>query len=179
MILSYIRPPMQASIVTEKDYPAIVQLVNNAYRGEASKEGWTTEAWIVGGEKRTNENHLAGLLQQQGAVMLQVHSDGGDLLGCVFLRHDEEGLYLGMLSVWPQLQTKGVGKTLMYLAEEHAHHLGVSRIYMHVITARTELLDWYYRRGYVSTGQFKAFPSDPEFGVALQPLEFVVLEKHL
>jgi hypothetical protein len=40
-------------------------------------------------------------------------------------------------------------------------------------------LEWYYRRGYVSTGQFKAFPSDPEFGVALQPLEFVVLEKHL
>lgn len=170
---------MQASVVTERDYPAIVQLVNAAYRGEASKAGWTTEAWIVGGEKRTNEHHLADLLQQPGAVMLQVHSDGGDLLGCVFLRQDEEGLYLGMLSVWPQLQSKGVGKTLMYLAEEHAHQLGISRIYMHVITARTELLEWYYRRGYVSTGQFKAFPSDPEFGVALQPLEFVVLEKHL
>jgi predicted N-acetyltransferase YhbS len=170
---------MLASFVTEQDYPAIVQLVNAAYRGEASKEGWTTEAWIVGGEKRTNERHLAGLLQQPGAVMLQVKSDDGELLGCVFLRQDDEGLYLGMLSVWPKLQTQGVGKTLIWMAEEHAHKLGVHRIHMHVITARTELLEWYYRRGYVSTGKFKTFPSDPEFGVALHPLEFVVLEKQL
>jgi predicted N-acetyltransferase YhbS len=177
--LFYIRKLMQASVVTEQDYAAIVQLVNAAYRGEGSKEGWTTEAWIVGGEKRTNEQHLAGLLQQPGAVMLQLRSDSGDLLGCVFLRQDEEGLYLGMLSVWPKMQTQGIGKTLMWMAEEHALRLGVHRIHMHVITARTELLEWYYRRGYVSTGQFKTFPSDPEFGVALQPLEFVVLEKHL
>lgn len=170
---------MQSSIITEKDFPAIVALVNNAYRGEASKEGWTTEAWMVGGDKRTTEENLAEILQEPGAVILKLESDEGELLGCVFLRHDEEGLYLGMLSVWPKLQAKGVGKTLMWLAEQHAREVGTRRIYMNVISARTELIEWYYRRGYVSTGVSKEFLSHPELGVALRPLEFIVLEKYL
>jgi ribosomal protein S18 acetylase RimI-like enzyme len=170
---------MHARPITPADFPAITALVNAAYRGEASKAGWTTEAWLVGGERRTNEQHLAELVAESGAVILQLESDQGDLLGCVFLRHDDDGLYLGMLSVWPQLQAKGYGKTLLWLAEEHARSLEVHRIYMNVISARTELIDWYHRHGYRSTGVFKEFPSDPEFGIALQPLEFVVLEKLL
>ena len=35
------------TIATEKDIPALNILVNSAYRGETSKQGWTTEADLL------------------------------------------------------------------------------------------------------------------------------------
>jgi ribosomal protein S18 acetylase RimI-like enzyme len=77
------------------------------------------------------------------------------------------------------MQAKGVGKWLMQGAETHAQQLHCRRIYLTVISARTELIAWYQRRGYQLTGETKPFPDQPEFGVATQPLEFVVMEKWL
>lgn len=170
---------MQVSIINEQDYPSIVALVNAAYRGEASKEGWTTEANLITGDKRVDEERLAIELLQPGAVVLKLNTDEGQLLGCVFLHHTEFGLYLGMLSVWPGLQAKGIGKTLMWAAEQHARSVGTRRIYMNVVSVRTELISWYQRLGYSKTGETKPFPDTPEFGVPLFPLEFIVLEKYL
>jgi predicted N-acetyltransferase YhbS len=170
---------MQVSIINEQDYPDIVLLVNAAYRGEASKQGWTTEANLIAGDKRVDEESLAANLHQPGAVVLKLNADNGELLGCVFLHHTEFGLYLGMLSVWPGLQAKGIGKTLMWAAEQHARSLGTRRIYMNVISARVELIAWYERLGYTQTGETKPFPNTPEFGIPVVPVEFVVLEKYL
>ncbi|MCC6762735.1 MAG: GNAT family N-acetyltransferase, partial [Chitinophagaceae bacterium] len=47
------------------------------------------------------------------------------------------------------------------------------------ITARTELIAWYNRRGYNDTGERKPFPDNPVFGTPLQPLEFMMLEKEI
>ena len=170
---------MKVSAVTPPDFSDITKLVNAAYRGETSKEGWTTEADLLLGEKRTDVATLAAEWEQPGTAILKLEDEEGALFGCVLLRHSEAGLYLGMLSVWPWLQAKGVGKWLMEAAETHALQLNCHRIYLTVISARTELIAWYQRRGYLLTGETKPFPHDPEFGVATQPLQFVVMEKWL
>jgi hypothetical protein len=41
-----------------EDANAIVQLLNEAYRGEASTKGWTTEAHLIAGNQRTNLQQL-------------------------------------------------------------------------------------------------------------------------
>lgn len=35
------------AIATENDIPALLVLINRAYRGEISKKGWTTEANLL------------------------------------------------------------------------------------------------------------------------------------
>ena len=51
---------------------------------------------------------------------------------------------------------------------------------MSVISIRTELIDWYKKRGYYDTGKTKPFPKDdPAFGIPKQPLEFIILEKDI
>jgi len=84
-----------------------------------------------------------------------------------------------MFSVNPELQGGGIGKKLLHAAEEYASHVGCSIIYMTVITAREELINWYMRHGYVDTGERKPFEEDGVTGKHLQQLEFMVLEKRL
>jgi hypothetical protein len=51
---------------------------------------------------------------------------------------------------------------------------------MTVISVRHELIAWYERRGYETTGEKKPFPTDSaKFGLPKQDLEFVVMEKRL
>ena len=46
-----------------QDIPALVTLINSAYRGEGSKKGWTTEADLIKGELRTDEPAVAALMK--------------------------------------------------------------------------------------------------------------------
>jgi len=50
---------------------------------------------------------------------------------------------------------------------------------MTVISVRTELIEWYERRGYKPTGQIQPFPNDKKSGVPAQALQFVVMKKLL
>lgn len=158
--------------------PAIMGLLNSAYRGESSKQGWTTEAGLIAGETRTNEAMLQEVMQQAGSVIL-VYKQENQIIGCVNLQQHGKRLYLGMFSVSPQLQGGGIGKKLLAAAEEYALHVGCDAIYMSVIAVRTELIDWYKRHGYADTGERKPFQEDGVTGKHLMPLKFMMLEKQL
>ncbi|HVF82427.1 MAG TPA: GNAT family N-acetyltransferase [Flavisolibacter sp.] len=162
---------------TIADIPALKKLVNGAYRGEGSKKGWTTEADLLDGI-RTSEAALNEMLETPNALILAA-DDGKNLQGCVYLEKQTDALYLGMLTVEPALQGKGLGAALMMAAEESAKSLGCKKIQMTVITVRDSLIAYYNRKGYADTGERKAFPTDPKFGIAKQPLEFMVMEKML
>lgn len=160
------------------DAPALDKLVNSAYRGESSRQGWTTEADLLSGT-RTDVNAIIQLIGHPDTIVLK-YEENGELLGCVELRNENGKLYLGMLSVKPHLQGKGIGKQLLKAAEAEAAISKCTSIFMTVISVRKELIDWYVRHGYSDTGQRKPFAfNDPSFGVVKQPLEFVVLEKPL
>lgn len=163
---------------TEHDVPALNKLVNSAYRGDESKKGWTTEADMLDGT-RIDEAALRDLLTKKGTTVLK-YEEGNTLLGCVELRNEGQKLYLGMLSVNPNTQGKGIGKKMLEAAEVHAKKTGCPKITMTVIDGRTELIDWYVRHGYVLTGERKPFiVPDTRWGIPKKKLEFLVLEKAL
>lgn len=158
------------------DATAINNLVNSAYRGEGSKQGWTTEADLLDGT-RIDEDALCDLIQKPDTTIL-LYKEEDTLLGCVELRKDGTKLYLGMLSVQPNTQGKGIGKKLLAAAEVYAHEHGCPKIFMTVISVRQELIDWYIRHGYQLTGESKPFVvPNSRWGLPKQQLEFVVLEK--
>lgn len=166
-------------IATEKDIPALVKLMDSAYRGEGSKLGWTSEADLFIGEKRTDERTVTTLMKKPGAVFLKYVNDKDEIEGCVFLHKKETRLYLGMFSVSPSAQGKGIGKKILISADEYARSHHCSSIYMTVITVRKELIAWYEKNGYVKTGKVVPFPVDERYGIPTQPLEMLVLEKTL
>lgn len=172
--LSYFRS-MNFRIATEKDAAALNKLVNSAYRGDSSRKGWTTEADLLDGI-RTSEDSLKEMIAKPDAVILLAEDEEG-LKACVFLEKQNKALYLGMLTVKPDLQGKGLGAQLLDAAEKRAKELGCSAIKMTVITVRNELIAYYKRKGFIETGERQPFPSDPKFGIPKQPLEFLVMEK--
>ena len=89
--------------------------------------------------------------------------------------------YLGMLTVRPDIQDRGLGRQMLEAAEAHAIDLGARRIRMTVVGIRDTLIAWYERRGYSRTGETLPFPyEDHRFGTPRRgDLAFVVLEKAL
>ena len=167
------------AIANTNDIPQIKHLLNISYRGETSKQGWTTEAYLIAGDQRTNEESLQQVMQQSGSVMLTYTNDEAQIIGCVNLQQHGQKLYFGMFSVSPVWQGKGIGKQLLQAAEEFARHLPCISIYMSVISVRTELIAWYERHGYKQTGERKFFTEDAVTGKHLQPLQFMILEKKI
>lgn len=167
------------SIATIADIPAVIGLLNSAYRGEDSKQGWTTEAHLIAGETRTDENSVKEVIEKEGSVLLKYTNEQQQAIGCVNLQQHGNKVYLGMFAVSPQLQGGGIGKKLLHAAEEYTKSVGAAAIYMTVISVRTELVDWYKRHGYVDTGEKKSFEEDSVSGKHLQQLEFIVLEKQV
>ncbi|MEO7923165.1 MAG: GNAT family N-acetyltransferase [Chitinophagaceae bacterium] len=168
---------MPVSVALKEDIPELVSLINSAYRGEASKKGWTTEADLLDGEWRTDLPTLTDLINNPEAVVLKYTTAGNIIVGSVYLEKQERGLYLGMLTVSPQQQAGGIGKQLMKAAEEYAKEKSCPCILMNVISLRDELIAWYERLGYHKTGETKPFPVDNRFGTPTRPLEFAIMQK--
>jgi ribosomal protein S18 acetylase RimI-like enzyme len=170
---------LKVSAASQRDVKAIVDLVNSAYRGEGSKQGWTTEADLLDGI-RTDEKAISDIINNNDSTILVCKSEHDALVGCVHLQKQGTALYLGMLTVSPTLQGAGIGKELLKKSEGFGSQQHLNAIVMHVISLRHELISWYERHGYERTGETKAFPSlDPRFGIPKQQLEFLVLKKIL
>ena len=158
------------------DVPELVVLINSAYRGESSKKGWTTEANLIGGQRIDNEG-LAEQMNDPDATILKYTNHDGQITGCVYLQKRGEKLYLGMLTVSPTLQANGLGRRLLEAAEDYARSIHYHTITMTVITTRTELLEWYERRGYAKTGEVIPLNITERNGILNQPVEMFKLEK--
>jgi GNAT superfamily N-acetyltransferase len=164
--------------VSLEDINELNILINSAYRGESSKKGWTTEAHLLEGTRTTESELIEIISKKENHLFIYVEDQ---ILGCVLLIQKINKLYLGMLTVRPDLQNKGIGKRLLDFAESHAKSLNINVIEMTVIAAREELIAYYNRKGYFDTGKRIAFSNElNEQIVEGSPnLEFVVLEKNL
>lgn len=169
---------MPITSATVADVPQLNVLVNSAYRGEESKKGWTTEADLLGGI-RIDEETLATYFNKDTIEILKYTNENEQILGSVYLEVKGPKLYLGMFSVSPVLQGKGIGKALLAAAETQARKLNCHTITMSVIRSRTELIKWYERHGYTFTGEIQPFEGDGIFGDIKQPIEFIVMEKRV
>jgi ribosomal protein S18 acetylase RimI-like enzyme len=163
---------------TVEDVFILNKLINSAYRGEYSKKGWTTEANLLEG-KRTTAHELLEIIDHPKKTILK-YSENNQIIGCILLTEKEDELYLGMLTVSPELQNSGIGKKLLYQAEVLAVEMGIMKIVLTVISVRTELLSWYNRHGYQDTGAREPFPINEVFSpTTSSALELILLEKRI
>jgi ribosomal protein S18 acetylase RimI-like enzyme len=165
------------SSATIDDIPQLVSLINSAFRGEHSKKGWTTEAALIDGEIRLDEPELRRMMENPNGTIEKYTAETGEIVGCVYLEIQDKDLYLGALTVSPEIQAQGIGKKMLKYAEEYAVEKKCSAIVMVVVSVRTELIDWYVRHNYKLTGETRPFPTENKFGTPRQKLEFVVLKK--
>jgi len=165
---------------TPADVPALVALVESAYRGDVSKQGWTTEADLLDGQ-RTDPEGVRALIDADGSRVVIGERDGA-MLVCAHIERHGEWAYFGMFAVRPNLQGGGVGNATIAECERVAREeWKCTEMRMTVISIREELIAWYVRRGYRATGERKPFPyGDPRFGLPKRnDLEFIVLAKAL
>ena len=165
---------------TAADIDAIVALVESAYRGDASRQGWTTEADFLDG-RRTGADDVSACLGRERSRILLTERDGV-MLACAHVAEEDGAGYFGMFSVKPNLQGGGIGKHVLAEAERIAREEWKLRVMrMTVIDIRDELIAFYERRGYHRTGITKPFPyGDARFGLPMRDdLRFEILEKEL
>lgn len=165
---------------TPADIPALIGLVTSAYRGDASRAGWTTEADILDGARIDAEGLQADIARPRSTILLAERD--GQLLACAHVADGGEHGYFGMFAVDPAQQGSGLGKQVIAEAEAHGvREWGLTSMLMTVIDIREELIAFYERRGYQRTGIKKPFPyGDERFGIPRRDdLQFEILEKHL
>jgi ribosomal protein S18 acetylase RimI-like enzyme len=162
-----------------EDADIVAALVNSGYRGEASKQGWTTEADLLDGV-RTDAADVRKLIEAHDS-MIYLCLQGAEIIGSVHLQNAHGGVgYLGLFVVKPTLQGTGIGKQFMLAVERAAQFAwGIRKMTMTVITVRTELLAFYERRGYRRTGKFIPFPADDQHVPKMAGLQLEYLEKYL
>ncbi|MDR2871002.1 MAG: GNAT family N-acetyltransferase [Xanthomonadaceae bacterium] len=165
---------------TVADIPTIIRLVTSAYRGNVSRQGWTTEADLLDGP-RIDPEVLRHDIERPHSRVLLAEIDS-DLVACAHVAIEDDAGYFGMFAVRPDQQSSGLGKKVMTEAERivgKEWQLPIMK--MTVIDLRDELIAYYERRGYVRTGIKKPFPyDDVRFGIPKRDdLRFEVLEKSL
>ncbi len=166
---------------TVNDAAEVVALVHSAYRGDASRQGWTTEADFLDGDRISEEAMKSTLAADDGRVLLAYADD--TLIGCCHVQRRIDQLStFGMFAVSPTAQGGGLGRTILGYAEVYAQQeWRTSIMELSAIAQRAELIAWYERRGYVRTGERREFPyDDPTVGLPRRDdLYFVVLTKAL
>ncbi|WP_369029897.1 MULTISPECIES: GNAT family N-acetyltransferase [Streptomyces] len=165
---------------TEADVDTLVELIESAYRGDASRAGWTTEADILEGQ-RSDPQIVLGVIKAADSRLLTVEQDGR-VVACCQLEHRGDHAYFGMFAVSPTLQGAGLGKVIIAEAERSARETwGTREMHMTVISVRNDLIAWYERRGYRRTGKMTPFPyGDERFGIPQRDdLQFELLVKEL
>lgn len=165
------------------DAGAIARLVNAAYRpaeGEgagngAGKGGWTHESGLVRGN-RTSPDQVENLI---ATSFVLVGSIEATVVACAHIALEGDAAHIGMLAVAPVLQGTGIGKLLLAQAEAHASTtLNADKLVLIVVSARTDLIDFYLRRGYQRTGARLEYPVDAGVGSPIHgQLDLEVLEK--
>lgn len=171
-------PALHFRTATAADIPAIVALVESAYRGDSGRRGWTTEADLLDG-RRTDAGAVGALVGRADSCILLAERDGRLLASCHLQQQGGAG-YFGMFAVDPAQQGSGLGKAVLAEAERLARAQWQCRaMRMTVIEQRPELLAWYQRRGYRRTGEYQPFPyGDERFGIPRRDdLRFEVLAK--
>jgi ribosomal protein S18 acetylase RimI-like enzyme len=167
---------------TLDDVPTVVALVESAYRGDASRAGWTTEADLLDGQ-RTDADAVADVITAAASrLLLAVGDDGVPLACCQLEQRRDRVSYFGMFAVAPGHQGGGVGRAMLAEAERIAREeWAAATMRMTVIRQRGDLIAWYERRGYTAIDEFEPFPyGDERFGKPRRDdLEFQVLTKPL
>jgi ribosomal protein S18 acetylase RimI-like enzyme len=170
------------TVATDADVPEAVSLINLAFRRHSDDAEWSTEEEYIGGTRITEDLLREDMAKKKNATLLLWRQSDDELLGCVWVEPEHDGTwYLGTLTIAPLEQNAGLGSILLRAAENWVQQRGATEIKMSVVHLRTQLIEWYKRRGYWLTEDRKPFPyGDDRYGTPKRDdLYFVALRKVL
>lgn len=173
-------PALQFRLATAQDAAAVAALVQSAYRGAASQQGWTTEADFLEGQRTDAAGVLEAINNPDSAIVLAEYA--GEFRASALIEQHGADCHFGMFAVRPTLQSSGIGKALLAECERRARaDFACVRMVMWVIWLRESLIAFYARRGYAVSAQRQPFPyGDARFGLPLRDdLYFIVMIKDL
>ncbi len=159
------KPNVQIRLATPDDIPAIVSLVNRAFK---------VELFFLNGD-RTNVENVTEMMEK-GEYLL-AESAEGKLVGIVYFEKRGERAYFGMLSIEPALKGIGLGRLLIETVEDHARKQGCIGMDITVVNLRTELPPYYRRFGYEVSGELP--PPEPMRVRSKVPCHLVRMSKSL
>jgi N-acetylglutamate synthase-like GNAT family acetyltransferase len=147
-----------------EDIPEMIAVINSAFEAEN----------FFVNRPRT---HAAQLTEHLGNGHFLLAHDGGKLIASVYYELRGERGYIGMLAVRPDQQLRGLGRTMMHLAEQALRDAACSIAELTVVSVRTTLPPFYYKLGYVESGLAKV-PEELQQKLSM-PVELVRMEKLL
>lgn len=161
---------------TSHDVAAVLNIVNLAYRTEG---GWTTESHLVVGDRLVEDDYLLALQQKNQRIILAEKNN--KVVGCIEIKMEGAQAHLGMLAVLPNQQNEGIASQLLAHAEALAkEEFKAIQSVMFVLDVRSELLQYYYRKGYQRADEYMPFPVDLNVGKPInQNLMFEKIVKPL
>ncbi len=121
------------------DVPALVRLVNRAFVAESP--------YIEG--DRVDETTLREMLTRGRFLLLE---ENGEIIACTYIEPRGNRAHLGLVSVDPARQRRGLGLQLMAAVEAHCRQAGLREMELRFINHRTELARFYARLGFTPTG---------------------------
>lgn len=153
---------LRIRLAGDDDVDALARLINDAFLSER----------FFSDEDRTSP---AGVRDYMRKGIFLVAETGSVIVGCVYLEPRGDRFYLGLLSVEPSRQKKGLGSLLMTIAEEHCRAAKAQGIDLRIVNVRKELPSYYQRFGYTESGT-APFPPGAQAKI---PCHFVILSKAL
>ena len=156
------------------DINEILSLVNQAYRGA---KGWTNESSFVSGDRVEESEVLTYISNLESYLFVLEINNKIEATICVEKR--EKKAYISFFAVNPNLQAQGIGKQMITNVENFSmNKLNVSQFVIAVLQKRTELIEFYYRRGYIMTDKVIAYPQELNVGKPMiKNLKVIYLEK--
>src|SRR5580698_10252819 len=105
---------------TTGDIDELVRFVNGAYRGESADAGWASEGKLMVGQRTDSAMLTESLSTKGGTILLMRDQVNAPLAGCVSLKPTNypSTWYLSMLAIDPKRQTEGLGRLLLFEAED-------------------------------------------------------------
>ncbi|KAF9127345.1 hypothetical protein BGW39_005935 [Mortierella sp. 14UC] len=162
----------------------IHRIVNTAYRSDA---GWTHESHLIAKERITRPDVKLVLADKINPVLLafSTSTTPPKIIGTIQLDPAEhysdfghysapgfsfdystvdaiprtEQILLGLISVDPTQQSRGIGRQLVEAGLKYSREvLGRKQAVVYVLFQRTELREWYKRVGFVDYGEKRPYP---------------------
>ena len=126
------------------------------------------QAWLEAAEARLTAKQRELLHGVVAVVYYKEHAES----------HDETSRYAmyGPFAVWPELQGLGLGSLVVRHVEARAVRRGCVRVEVESVNFRTDMLEWYCRRGYKEIGSGEMPIEDARMS---RPAYFAILSKQL
>ncbi|MEZ4411748.1 MAG: GNAT family N-acetyltransferase [Gemmatimonadales bacterium] len=153
-------------LATPADAPVLTRLINTAYR---------VEAFFINGERIAEPEVRARIEASNSDFLVTPGVSGGGLTGAVYVELRGDCGYFGLLSVDPDVQGTGLGRTLVEAAEAHCRAAGCRMLEIDIVNLRTELPSFYAKWGFTPVG-VTPFPAP---GKLKQPVHMVQMRKSL